>query len=241
MEFIENNYVWIIVVGVIVLMTIIGYFADKAETKEKKPKKKKKNQVINSVPEVEETTETEELPPEWDENNKPVDEEQEIMNIEGSANTDDWNVLPEDNFASDEIKLDETENKEELENEIEWNTLEITPDMKRKYEENLGNSEVELENTNEEISELENNIEETNELENDVENTEIEQENSTENEEDYNLLENDVPINEEENQNEEESIPEETNELNNLEITLPNIETLNEEIKEDDDDDVWKF
>ena len=36
MEFIENNYVWIIVIGVIVLMTIIGYFADKAETKEPK-------------------------------------------------------------------------------------------------------------------------------------------------------------------------------------------------------------
>lgn len=239
MEFIENNYVWIIVIGVIVLMTIIGYFADKAETKEKKPKKekKKKNQVIDSVPEVEEVKETEELPPEWDENNKPVDEEQEIMNIEGTANTDNWNVLPEDNFASNEIKLDETENKEELDQEIEWNTLEITPDMKRKYEEN---SEIEMENANEEINELENNLEEVNELENDSENSEIEQENSNETEENYDLLENDVEI-PEENQLEEESIPEENNELNNLEITLPNIETLNEEIKEEDDDDVWKF
>ena len=40
MEFIENNYVWIIVIGVVLLMTVIGYFADKMETKEEKPKKK---------------------------------------------------------------------------------------------------------------------------------------------------------------------------------------------------------
>jgi len=36
MEFMENNYVLIIVIGVVVLMTIIGYFADKMETKEKR-------------------------------------------------------------------------------------------------------------------------------------------------------------------------------------------------------------
>ena len=108
MEFLENNYVWIIVIGVIVLMTIIGYFADKAETKEPKEKKikkkkQKKNQIMESVPEVEEEQTNDELPPEWDENSKPVEEEQEVMNIEGTANTDNWDVLPEVNETETSI------------------------------------------------------------------------------------------------------------------------------------------
>ena len=49
MDFIIENYVWFIVVGVIILMAIIGYIADKTDfgrqisfTKKEKPKKEKK-------------------------------------------------------------------------------------------------------------------------------------------------------------------------------------------------------
>lgn len=49
--FLSENYVWIIVGAVIVIMTIIGYIADKTKFGEKKDKKKnseKKNDVISS-------------------------------------------------------------------------------------------------------------------------------------------------------------------------------------------------
>ena len=51
MDFIVDNYVWFIVVGIIILMAVIGYIADKTDfgrkgkeeaTKEKKVEKPKK-------------------------------------------------------------------------------------------------------------------------------------------------------------------------------------------------------
>ena len=137
MEFIENNYVWIIVIGVVLLMTVIGYFADKMETKEEKPKKKKekKNQILDSVPEVEEQQTDNELPPEWDETKKVVDDEQEIMNIEGTANTNEWNELPEVNenlitddnsginFDNNEWQMDTNETSAEIDNQEEDKNL----------------------------------------------------------------------------------------------------------------------
>lgn len=41
--FFEENYVWMIVIGVVALMTVIGYIADKKDfgKKEKQPKEKK--------------------------------------------------------------------------------------------------------------------------------------------------------------------------------------------------------
>ena len=84
---------------------------------------------------------------------------------------------------------------------------------------------------------------------NKVEQTDIQTNEPTEEENKFNILDNDTDLNEtsdeitDNSNNEmiEEPIPEETNELNNLEITWPNIETVNEEIKDDDDEDVWKF
>ena len=44
MDFIANNYVWIIVVGIIILMAVIGYFADKTDFGRKvKTEKTEKN------------------------------------------------------------------------------------------------------------------------------------------------------------------------------------------------------
>lgn len=216
MEFIENNYVWIIVIGVVLLMTVIGYFADKMETKEEKPKKKKekKNQILDSVPEVEEQQTDNELPPEWDETKKVVDDEQEIMNIEGTANTNEWNELPEVNenlitddnsginFDNNEWQMDTNETSAEIDNHEEDNNLSFeVPEVQF---ENVEESNEELVGSEEQIDEM--------------------------------LVDQPVEIEE----SIEETIPEQIDELNNLEITLPNIEALNVEENENDED-VWKF
>lgn len=253
MEFIENNYVWMIVIGVIVLMTIIGYFADKAEKKgpvvkepkskeikEKKLKKKKekKNQIMESVPEVEESQISTELPPEWDENKKHVEEEQEVMNIEGTANIDDWSVLPVVPEVDESNNNISTENDESLgENNFDFENNTNLEESESATDELNQNEEILEENNeiNEESLEENNKTNESEELN--------ESEPNEENTTDYNLLENDTELdnNSEETETSEETIPEENNELNNLEITLPNIETLNEETKDNDDEDVWKF
>ena len=55
MDFIVDNYVWFIVVGIIILMAVIGYIADKTDfgrkgkdedTKEKKVEKPKKEKKV---------------------------------------------------------------------------------------------------------------------------------------------------------------------------------------------------
>lgn len=263
MEFIENNYVWLIVIGVILLMTIIGYFADKAEKrgpvvkaakpkemKEKKSKKKKekKNQIMESVPEVEEEQVSEELPPEWDENKKPVEEKKDVMNIEGTANIDDWSVLPVVPEVDESNNNISTENDESLnENSVDFgnatnseeneSTTDETNDDKETSDDAENNDSTKV------LDESENNetdIEKSNESKTEELN---ESESNDENKTDYNLLDNDTELenNSEEIGTSDDSIPEENSELNNLEITLPNIETLNEENKDNDDEDVWKF
>lgn len=225
MEFIENNYVLIIVIGVIVLMTIIGYFADKMETKEKQPKvkkkKEKKNQIMEQVPEMEVQNVEGELPPEWDENHKAVDEEQEIMNIEGTGSTDEWNELPTEPV---EVSFDETTPNVE-ENELDGTMFDFgTDDMFVQNNESSEIPEVEIDN-NVEVSETEENV---NNEEAPIEFNES--------------VESNDEVAEEDSETIEEVIPEQIDELNNLEITLPDIQTLNdEENKSSDDEDVWKF
>lgn len=216
MEFIENNYVWVIVIGVVLLMTIIGYFADKMETKEEKPKKKKekKNQVLDSVPEVEEQKNDGELPPEWDETKKVVDEEQEIMNIEGTANTNEWNELPEVNFAEEnnEMNFDNNDwsmdNNESVGEEIVEGNQELSFEQPDFSFENVEVPTEQIDDMNEQVA--------------------------------AEVVEQPVEVQTSEEEVAEEPIPEQIDELNNLEITLPDIESLNVEENENDED-VWKF
>lgn len=49
MEFLETNYVWIIVVAVILVMTIIGFIADKHDFGKKEAKEKKNNTKIDPI------------------------------------------------------------------------------------------------------------------------------------------------------------------------------------------------
>lgn len=65
MDFIADNYVWFIIVGIIILMAVIGYFADKTDfgrkvktekpeknvekIEKKKIKKRKKKRIKNLI------------------------------------------------------------------------------------------------------------------------------------------------------------------------------------------------
>jgi len=226
MEFIENNYVLIIVIGVIVLMTIIGYFADKMETKEpkqKKKKKEKKNQIMEQVPdlEMEVKTEESELPPEWDENHKPVAEEQEIINIEGTADTEDWNVLPTDSVEVNSEESTEIDNDVQEDSILEDSMFDFNADNVLAQDSEINSLEIpEVEyvpSTNDNMDEAMNFGETVNT------NDSLEQA-----EENQEII--------------EEVMPEQIDELNDLEITLPDIQSLTEEEnKTDDDEDVWKF
>lgn len=231
MEFIENNYVLIIVIGVIVLMTIIGYFADKMETKEKQPKvkkekkKEKKNQIMEQVPEMEAQNVDGELPPEWDENYVAVDEEQEVMNIEGTGSTDEWNTLPTESDTGfeepmeSEISFEQpTDFVESSEVNVEENETVVPGSVATEENDDVEEGMFDFNtdgmfvdsNVNSEIPEVEN----------------VEIQNDEESEQDTI----------------EEVIPEQIDELNNLEITLPDIQMLNdEENNANEDEDVWKF
>lgn len=263
MEFIENNYVWIIVIGVIVVMTIIGYFADKADKTEKVPKQKKEkdlkknNDLKEEIPEIEvPTTEMDDsFTNEWDENNKPVIEENDVINVEGTANTNDWNTLPteevnnnyevpteannvdtvntemDNSFVMDDDKKNTEE--QQMDDEINWDTevsdsVEPTEEVNQEPAQEL-TSEPTIEVQSEEVDH------EPVEEEKKVETEPVEEvEPVTE------IGENPIESNVEPEVQEE--IPEQNDDLDDLEITLPNIETLNDEIKDtDDDDDVWKF
>lgn len=240
MEFIENNYVWIIVIGVIVLMTIIGYFADKVDKtdktekvakpkKEKKEKKQKKNQDLKEeIPEVEEplVNMDNSFAEEWDENSKPIEPDEEVMNIEGTADTTDWDKLPDEETPSVPLQ----DNNEFIDDEINWDT-EIANDVVASEEPIFTNSTENVAvQPDEEISMNDNESSTDNIDELPIQNDEE--------------VKDETPVEIQPNVSEEnqEEIPEQSDDLDDLEITLPNIETLNAEIKDvDDDEDVWKF
>ena len=253
MEFIENNYVLVIVIGVIVLMTIIGYFADKMETKEKQPKvkkekkKEKKNQIMEQVPEMEVQNVDGDLPSEWDENYVPTDEEQEVMNIEGTGDTDEWNVLPTEPVVNYEESTDfnpeqevsfEGQNDTIAGTEIAEENIAVEDGMFDFNTDGMfGNESV-----NSEIPEVENaepinnEVPEQVEFSETLENVESENVNEVSEQPEFSF------VDESEQDTIQEVIPEQIDELNNLEITLPDVQMLNDEGNNTtDDEDVWKF
>lgn len=212
MEFLEQNYIWIIVVGVFILMIIVGYLADK-----KQNATNKKQVLKDHVDELDNDEENNQANiEEW--GDKPVKkEEDEIVESEGLDNSfDSW----DENMNA---PLDEDTSEENGEDSLEI----------------VEQSEVE-----------ESEISDTEELTNNVENSDLDS-NETKIEDDF-VTENDNNINnnnEESNNNEsDETVSEinesekDNNEIEDLEITLPNMDTLNEEIKDVvNSDDVWKF
>lgn len=120
MEFIEENYIWLIIIAVIVVMTIIGYIADKTDfgknktekVKKEKTKKEKKSKKEKQK-ETEKLNEEEmELPIELPKDDIdiaedfPIDLDEE--NIEPAFNTDEMD-LEKQNI---EPQVDETSNNE---------------------------------------------------------------------------------------------------------------------------------
>ena len=204
LDFLSENYVWLIVIGVFILMIIIGYFADKNQNKEKKPKLKDH---VDELDNQENETNDVKID-EWEETPVPK-EEDEIIEVKGLDNSfDSW----DDNMeGANETSAEESVNEDNATDESEANeesseVVESAVDESSDIEEPAikDNSEM-VESAIDEPSETEKPITDT------VESAE------------------EKPI-------------EEANPIEDLEITLPNIDTLNEEIKDVvDAEDVWKF
>lgn len=149
MDFIVDNYVWFIVVGIIILMAVIGYIADKTDfgrkgkdedTKEKKVEKPKKEKKVKEKKEKikVEAKGINELTQEVAENNKvDVQESADLNVVEPVQNvqvnnenidqslfaplTDNVNeVIPQNNESVENIELKNVE-PAKLENPIQEN------------------------------------------------------------------------------------------------------------------------
>lgn len=149
MDFIVDNYVWFIVVGIIILMAVVGYIADKTDfgrkgkdedTKEKKVEKPKKEKKIKEKKEKikVEAKGINELTQEVAENNKvDVQESNDLNVVEPVQNvqvnnenidqslfaplTDNVNeVIPQNNEAVENTELKNVE-PAKLENPIQEN------------------------------------------------------------------------------------------------------------------------
>lgn len=260
MEFILENYIWLIVGAVVLLMIIIGYFADKAE---KNKTKKEIKRPIKEEEHIEEVIadEEEEIEPESTENildafdmnaNEEIPNDVETLDNEEISDNEemdnsfaeDWNTsganedleVPtvseesiENPSLDEEVEpLDETsvETNDDWNNEIEPELTDdsyeaLEPANLEEPEENLSNQE---DNTNyfesNEFRPVETEEPSSDFIEPDMENV--------------NTVNNESEVTEDDN--------EKIDDIENLEITLPSIETLNEEIKDVvEDDDVWKF
>lgn len=215
MEFIMENYIWFIIGGVVVLMTIIGYIADKTnftkkEDNKQKIKQSKKNkieEVKEEVVEVEPTQETREI--------NPI-EDFSMDDVEPAFVTDEPEVVEE--------KLTLNENLAEQVSEEEAIDL-------------VQNEEMYDMNTDEKL--FEQPIDEFNEKSETVEET-IEQPTEEANEE-LDATEEDLYVGLDGTPNAYKE-DDETKQDENLEIELPSISSLDSELKEEtDEDDVWKF
>ena len=211
LDFLSENYIWLIVIGVFIIMIIVGYFADKNQNKEKKPKLKDHVDELDN-----QETETNDVKiDEWEETPVPK-EEDEVIEVKGLDNSfDSWDNNMENSTTNSEELNQENES---LSSESDSETIEpVVENMETDIQEPL----VESEEPNFEepitFSEGENSNDEVMEESSGAETTEPVAQETTE-------------------------TTEETNPIEDLEITLPNIDTLNEEIKDVvDAEDVWKF
>ena len=118
MDFISNNFVWFIVAGIIILMAIIGYIADKTDfgrkvnenaKEEKKDKKQKKEKKIKQKNEKDKTEvkENTELTKESETNKEKVKE------VDKPIQTENENSKPDAN----ELKITEPQKDNQINNE----------------------------------------------------------------------------------------------------------------------------
>lgn len=210
--FLTDNYVWIIVIAVIIVMTIIGYIADKTKFGEKKEQTKK----IKPVQEIESTEET---------------------NAEESQMDDFTTEEPQmDDFTTEESQMDNFMTEEPTDPEVTYDeNLDSNFEMPTESTENETEPFEPVAPLQEEVQEEPMNFEMPMETE-EVQQEEIVPENSSESSSEVSEPVN-MPV--EENSISETIFPEESTEED---FGLPSIDTLNQEIAEvEDDEDVWKF
>ena len=88
--FLSDNYVWIIVIAVVIVMTVIGYIADKTKFGDKKPKEKKENKKEPLIPEED----------------KPMDDFM-VENHEEPMTEEQVSPVPVENYQEEPTEKDE--------------------------------------------------------------------------------------------------------------------------------------
>lgn len=251
LEFIVQNYIWILIIGIVVVMTIIGYIADKTDFgKESMKRNKEKKQTVTdefdnddepNVTEAFQTDELDEVKPskkelrrmkkeeakkQKEELKRQREEEKRQRNEEIEKQREQENQSKEENLNNQENDINEkipTYNQEELNNDVKE---EVAEEPKN----DIFNEPFSFDETTDAVEipiqeEQKNKFEEPEVYEHKEEKPELKEEPKKENSE---LIED----SKEEPKNDLEEIPE---------IELPSIESLDEELKDDEDDDVWKF
>ncbi len=113
MEFIIEHYIWFAIGGIILIMTLIGYIADKTQFIEKeKEKEKKKNQDLEMKMKSQKSKEQEQFEMEIDKDKDLMLEESEV-----------YPILSEDEFLEDTdapITDDSTLKEADLKNGIDF-------------------------------------------------------------------------------------------------------------------------
>ena len=228
MTFINENYVAIILVLVIILMTIIGYIADKKYSngnKEKPKKMEKKEEVIEDTLDTSKDMNTNLL----DSFEMPNDIEPEVDSISDAEGLS-FDVPPVEPVQETDYSFDNTEQN--------YDVASVEP-----VSYDAAQAEESTDATN---NETENPVEANNEV------VDIDWENPVEE-----VKEEPIESNQEveEEKSEWETIDgvvddEQSEDINSIsfdtsveeDFKLPNIDTLNEELKDvDNEDDVWKF
>lgn len=215
--FLSENYVLIIVIAVIVVMTIVGYIADKTnfgEKKEKIPKENKKKVFQDEPVENNEETNDQLIPDDATQEEK-LNTDLEDSNDIGFDSFEPVAPLNDDHLETSEMNFEmpsDIKEQEDIQNPVPNEIPEDEP----------MNSEIQEENEN-------------NSLEN------------VDNSENSNVNDSVVPsVDEMKIEPVDDSISEETNPTEEVNATddfaLPSIDKLNQEIADvEDDEDVWKF
>lgn len=141
LDFVIDHYIWFLMGGIVLLMTVIGYYAEKTEFGKKQPEKKQKKEspvIETPSPKREDAIIAEEEPME---SLEPIDLEQvvdpEVLNEEVQQ-SDQQEEIPEELY----VGLDGTPNtfKEETENTTEEESAE------KELSEEVKETELELPN-----------------------------------------------------------------------------------------------
>lgn len=242
LNFVTENYIWIIIIGIVILMTIIGYIADKTDFgKEslKKNKVKKEKDVAefdnNDEPNVTEAFNTDELEVSEEETNIPSKKELRRMKKEEARK------------QKEELKKQREEEKKQREEEKRLKEEAKLNNQENKYDEN---EQIQT-NSQEEIDSPESQEAVTETPKNDIfnepfsfEEPETKTESQVQDTHANIFTEPEVYEHKDEPKSEvpTESKEDSKNDLDEIpEIELPSIESLDEELKDDEEDDVWKF